>query len=482
MRFFLLIPVLCHVVGAVSQMITTTTLTTLSTFTTSIITTTTEATTVVSYSDITVTTVSTYTTTYSTTIPTTLVQPTTVTQTTDEGYIVVVVTSDPTTTFFPPTPSSSPSSSGSSSLSSSTSTGPVTVQTVGPYNYIGCYTELQNGRALSGPSNGNVTSVEDCEAFCVSQGSFSYFSVEYSSQCYCGDSLDSDSQLAQTPGPLCTYVCTYTPGEICGGSGVFNLYYAADPPVQSSLPAPGSSTSSSASSSSTTPTGPQTVETVGPYSYVGCYTEVQNGRALDGAQNQNVTGVEECELFCSGGSYNYFGLEYFTQCYCGNSIQAPSRQVTDGDNQCITACTYSPDEFCGGYGVLDIYALPVVSSSSSISSSTFASSSSLSLPPISSSSSISSSFTSSSSSTPTGPQIVQTASPYVGVGCYTELQNGRALDGASDQSVVSVEECAAYCVANALHFPPRPRALGLYKLLALLPTKGAITNLLLTEL
>ena len=53
--------------------------------------------------------------------------------------------------------------------------GPATVNTTGNYNYIGCYSEATNGRALSGnapPAPTNGFTIELCEAAC--QG-YTYF-------------------------------------------------------------------------------------------------------------------------------------------------------------------------------------------------------------------------------------------------------------------------------------------------------------------
>ena len=65
--------------------------------------------------------------------------------------------------------------------------GPQTIQKAGSYNYQGCYSEATNGRALSGksptaPSTGFT--IESCMSAC--QG-YTYFGMEYSNQCYCGN-------------------------------------------------------------------------------------------------------------------------------------------------------------------------------------------------------------------------------------------------------------------------------------------------------
>ncbi|KAL8701364.1 MAG: hypothetical protein Q9224_000535 [Gallowayella concinna] len=86
----------------------------------------------------------------------------------------------------------------SPSLNDSTGTGPVsgdpqTVNQSANYNYIGCYSETAEGRALTGktpnaPASG--TTVESCAAACQD---FQHFGVEYSNECYCGDTINAGS-------------------------------------------------------------------------------------------------------------------------------------------------------------------------------------------------------------------------------------------------------------------------------------------------
>ena len=71
----------------------------------------------------------------------------------------------------------------------------------------------------------------------------------------------------------------------------------------------------STTSAASTPTGPITVEDLDGYSYLGCYNEVANARALSDLANpipgQNVT-IETCAAACS--DYTYFGVEYSSEC------------------------------------------------------------------------------------------------------------------------------------------------------------------------
>lgn len=55
-------------------------------------------------------------------------------------------------------------------------------QTVSTYNFLGCYVEGNTGRALSGLTANDATSmtVELCATSCAG---YSFFGVEYSDQC-----------------------------------------------------------------------------------------------------------------------------------------------------------------------------------------------------------------------------------------------------------------------------------------------------------
>ena len=91
--------------------------------------------------------------------------------------------------------------------------GPQTALTVGNYNLQGCYSEATTGRALSAktptaPKNGFT--LELCEAAC--QG-YTYWGMEYSNQCYCGNSLAAGSvnQTSLVPSVSgCSMLCKYT--------------------------------------------------------------------------------------------------------------------------------------------------------------------------------------------------------------------------------------------------------------------------------
>ena len=132
---------------------------------------------------------------------------------------------------------------------------------------------------------------------------------------FCGNSLDP----ASAPATGCTFPCDANKTQICGGSGVFDLYTLTNTSPASSTSSSVVSSTTSTSSSTTTSsiaTPSTTPLTSGPYSYVGCYNEVPNARALQGASNTNTGGsVDNCEAFCiANGNTTYFYVEYYGQC------------------------------------------------------------------------------------------------------------------------------------------------------------------------
>lgn len=87
--------------------------------------------------------------------------------------------------------------------------------------------------------------------------------------------------------------------------------------IPSGVPS-GVSTTISSTTSGPAPTGTLAVkQSIGPYSYIGCYTEATGQRALTGAKpyvDYNVMTLELCESYCYSQSYTLWGVEYGGEC------------------------------------------------------------------------------------------------------------------------------------------------------------------------
>ncbi|KAK4228208.1 putative fungistatic metabolite [Podospora fimiseda] len=227
--------------------------------------------------------------------------------------------------------------------------------TVGPYEYVGCQTEATVGRALSGSGYAsNDMTLESCAAFC---SGFTYFGTEYSAECFCGNSLNAGSVPA--PESDCNMVCAGNPLEYCGAGNRLELYRLPGGSSSSSSSATSGTstqatvTTTSTSTSTSSPTGTlQHQPTVSPYTLAGCYTEGVGSRALTGKGTASASmTLESCATFCDG--FKYFGTEYSSECFCGNTIHSTSLNVSL--SECSMTCSGNPLQYCGAGNRLSLY-------------------------------------------------------------------------------------------------------------------------------
>lgn len=303
------------------------------------------------------------------------------------------------------------------------------------YRYAGCYKENNPGRQLKTQLYASQDNTNDkCIAACAAQG-YTFAGTQYQTECWCGNIIP----VLETTDADCDFACSGNKNESCGGNGYFNngafISLFANGPGGSN-PTPSG--------------GPAVVPLVGAFNYTGCYTEASNGRALSGnAVKTNDMTIERCAGNCT--SYNYFGVEYGGECYCGNTLAAGSVKTAESD--CQMTCSGNATEICGNGNRLTLYSVAgqaSLSSSSSLPSSSSAAQSSaqssLSSPALSSSANPTT--TSTSLPTPTGPINIQSAGNFNYTGCYTEATTGRALTGSTfANDGMTVEKCATFCAA-----------------------------------
>jgi hypothetical protein len=195
---------------------------------------------------------------------------------------------------------------------------------------LGCASEVP-GRALtqSSYSDGTSMTIESCQAFCTSKN-YALAGLEYSSQCYCANTIASASTFGNTG---CNMACSGNSGETCGGSNRINIF------------------------NNTAYVYPGNPQNVNSYVYLGCYQEATTGRLLSGMSYSDTQGmtVESCTAFCKANvpTGGYAGVEYSSQCYCGATFsQTP---VVEPASNCGMLCTGNNKEFCGGSGLLNVY-------------------------------------------------------------------------------------------------------------------------------
>ena len=140
---------------------------------------------------------------------------------------------------------------------------------------------------------------------------------------YCGNSFAAGSVIAaggnDTTENGCNMLCPGDLTEYCGGGNRLNVYQVISGSTASSTPL--ATTSSSSLYASSTPSPTTIPMSSGNYTFIGCYSEATNARALTGANNPSSKSVDNCAAFCaSNGATRYFGVEYYGECMYSFSL------------------------------------------------------------------------------------------------------------------------------------------------------------------
>lgn len=201
----------------------------------------------------------------------------------------------------------------------------------------GCWTDVQ-GRTIgaAGYASATAMTAESCISFCETRG-FAYAGVEYSSECFCGNTLAPAA--AQVAASACNMPCSGDALQPCGGGGRLNLFHSA------------------------AVSGPKTNPGVNDFVHMGCYSEGTTGRTLTHGVSGAVVPeaqmtVDRCTAACASAGFSLAGVEYGSECFCGHVISNGGAPATG----CNMVCNGNSSEFCGAGGRLNVYtrgALPL---------------------------------------------------------------------------------------------------------------------------
>lgn len=180
--------------------------------------------------------------------------------------------------------------------------------------------------------------VDSCASYCQSKN-YALFGVEYGGECYCGNSPNASATVSSEEG--CSMACKGNSTQICGGSSKISVWRnTLYVPTRNLVAISGSG-----------------------YTYLGCYTEGVNGRALGKGASAIITSystihststVEKCASYCVGKGYAYMGVEYGQECYCNND--GPFNGATKvAESDCSMTCKGDITEWCGGISRISIY-------------------------------------------------------------------------------------------------------------------------------
>jgi hypothetical protein len=251
--------------------------------------------------------------------------------------------------------------SSTSTIASSTTSSASATSTVAEWTALGCYNDTVGDRTLSTEiysiPGANMT-VELCLAACQA-ASFTLAGLEYAGECYCDNKLENYGGPASDGSVGCDMACNGNAAEICGGPNRLSMYSrsSASTSTTTSSVSSVSSSISGISSTTSTSTSSTAVATSLPtgWNYKGCWIDEAYGRILSAQAPDSATlTVESCVAACVALGYSIAGMEYYTQCFCGNAL-INEAALAASDTDCNTACGGNSAEMCGGGDRMSIY-------------------------------------------------------------------------------------------------------------------------------
>ncbi|KIR79550.1 transmembrane receptor [Cryptococcus gattii E566] len=175
-----------------------------------------------------------------------------------------------------------------------------------------------------------------CQSHCLTAG-YQYAATGQQAtvwNCVCGTAI-SDTATVETD--MCLTPCPGNSSQLCGGSYIYNVFYAP----------PGTTNSNS---TNVAPDGS---------TYVGCYNNPSDvstgllGASTYNFQSNSMT-TETCISACAQKGTNWALTTSQRWCYCGNDWNYGSGAITSSA-QCTVPCTGNSSEICGDYYRSSVY-------------------------------------------------------------------------------------------------------------------------------
>ena len=203
----------------------------------------------------------------------------------------------------------------------------------GQAQYLGCFKDTDNRDLRDKSWEDNRMTPERCLQSCTHSG-YTYAGVQYGNQCYCGNSYGRYGQLAEGS---CNMRCGGDGALVCGGTWANTVYKTAlrsDIPPQVALAPP-----------PPPPPPPRSNNAAPAATYLGCFRDTDQ-RDLNGTQwDDGQLTPARCLRSCADNGFEYAGLQYGSQCFCGNSHGRYGR-IDSGS--CNMPCSGNPGLMCGG--------------------------------------------------------------------------------------------------------------------------------------
>ena len=348
-------------------------------------------------------------------------------------------------------------------------TGPQVNPGPGDWGTMGCYADNPGARTLryqvDTPGGGAALTIELCVNACAAAG-YNKAGAEYGGECFCDNVFANGGEPAPDGAAQCNMPCNGKRTELCGGPFRLNVYGLGVPkpsvtgsapptstrtsttrPPTTSTTRPPSTTSTTRPPTTTSTTRPPTTTagtatgspTAAGWNNIGCYTDSVAQRSLPigmavpgGAAGMT---VDKCQVACRAANYILAGVEYASECFCGNAFAGAAQPATSG---CNMPCNGNPAQMCGGPDRLNVYRWGAGGSTSS----TVAPTSTTSRPPTTISTS-----TRPPSSTSTTPTATGLPTGWTYKGCWRDNMQGRVMLGPFVDNVpMTIQVCVNACI------------------------------------
>lgn len=255
--------------------------------------------------------------------------------------------------------------------------------------------------------------------------------------------------------------CNGNATELCGGPNRLNVYGLNYPkpgasstpvtPATSSTKAPVSTPPASTPPASTPPASSSPASSsaatyAAGWTAQGCYTDSVAARSLPyGAAvpgGGDAMTIDLCLAACKASGYTIAGVEYASQCYCGNAFANNGAPAPDGSAQCNMPCSGNAAQTCGGPDRLNVffYAAGTAGTSSTNPPSTPTTTPTAVAP---------------TTTPPTNTQVVgggtatNLPAGWTYRGCWVDSLNGRIMTGPfANAATVTIESCIQTCIAG----------------------------------
>lgn len=185
--------------------------------------------------------------------------------------------------------------------------------------------------------------INSCQSHCLTAG-YQYAATGQQGtawNCACGTAI-SDTATVETG--MCLTPCPGNSSQLCGGSYIFNVFYAP----------PGTNNSN------------PTLRADGS-TYIGCYNNPSNsstgllGASTYSFQSNSMT-TETCISACVQKGTDWALTTSQRWCYCGNDWNYGSGAFVPS-SQCTVSCTGNSSEICGDYYKSSVYNITSVTAS-----------------------------------------------------------------------------------------------------------------------